>query len=202
MTMKREAGFTLLEILVAVTITSLLLFTVYGVFTSVSTAKQRLEAGGESQHQARILLDRLGREVHSTYFKQSDPRCRFLGGVDDEGIPFLELTTTAVTPHGGNKAGLAILRYELRPDEETGEGKKVLMRQEYPVFTQAGSLPPAYRMATVFEDLRFRFHDGNQWQDQWNANPGGVPGMLEVSVTVLRDGRPEVFTTAFQVPRI
>lgn len=203
-----ERGFTLVEVLVAVTITALLLTTIYGVFTSVSTAKERVEGSGEGYHQARVLFDRIGRELRGAYvLLPAKPKTRFHGGLTEEQYPYLELSTTAATPQGGSRGGIAVVRYELRPDEEAQRverGKEipqVLLRREYNLFDPEGEDRPAHRLATGIRDLRFRFYDGSEWLEEWEGK-NDLPKMVELTMSIPIEGEPVPFRTSIEVPRI
>jgi len=65
---KKSSGFTLLEVLVALTVAAIVLGAVYGIVTGVSAVKQRLDEDGEGFHQARVLFGRMSRELRSAYF--------------------------------------------------------------------------------------------------------------------------------------
>jgi general secretion pathway protein J len=202
-----EQGFTLVEMLVAVTITAILLVTVYGVFTSVSRAKERVESDGEGYHQARVLFDRIGRELRGAYFLPARPQTLFNGGLNEEQQPFLELSTTATTPYGGNRGGIAVVRYDLRPDpdaERSADGKipQVLMRREYNLFDAEGAQRPGYRLATGIDEMRFRFHRNGEWLEGWASASDGLPQMVELTLTIAVDGNPVPFRSAFEVVRI
>ncbi len=53
---RTTGGFTLIEVLVAITLLSLVLTAVYGVFTSLSATEKRLHSDSEAYHQARIIF--------------------------------------------------------------------------------------------------------------------------------------------------
>lgn len=203
--MKRaQAGFTLFEVLVAVTIIALLLTTIYGVFTSVSSAKERLEATGEGYHQARVLFDRISREVRGAYLPAGHPDALFAGG--NGGTPFLELSSTAATPQSGGKGGINIVRYEVQTDSESSDGRKVLLRSEVPLHEADRRQEGAYRLATGIDELRWRYYDGQEWQEEWSAKraPGGAGQgqMLEVRMTVHIDNQPVDFISTFEIPEV
>ena len=90
----RESGFTLIEITIAVAITATVLMTIYGIFSAVSSAKQRVEAESAGYHQARVLFDRMGREIRGAYLKSANPSTLFTGEKNDSGQPVLTLSTT------------------------------------------------------------------------------------------------------------
>ena len=125
-------GFTLIEILVAITILSIVLTSVYGIFGSVSAAKTRLDRDSTDYHTARVVFDRFSRELHGAYYRGDDQTTFFRGGRDNNGETFLELTTTAVTPLSAVGTGIAEVRYRLEADEELSNNLQVLMRAEKP----------------------------------------------------------------------
>lgn len=198
MTKAQQKGFTLIEILVAVTIIVILLSTVYGVFTSVSGAKERLEKEGDGYHLARVIFDRLGREIRGNYYDPKKPDSFFAGGIDEQGNPFLKISTTATTPQGGKVGGVAVVEYELRQDPENPD-RKVLMRREYSPLDPTGANEPEYRLAAGIDGMKLRFFDGSNWVDQWKT---GLPEIVEVTLTVRIEGREIPFVTAFEVPKV
>ena len=199
---RRQSGFTLVEVLVAVAITALLLSAVYGVFTSVSGAKQRLETEGEGYHQARVIFDRIGRELRGTYFLPNQSDTLFSGGTSTDGTPFLELTTTASTPFGGQQGGLAVVRYELQVDEESEDPEaRVLIRREESLHDRDQERP-GYRLARGLSDLQFRFYADDRWEDEWDARQDGLPQMVEISFLLPVDEVLVPFRSTFDIPII
>ncbi|WP_432821139.1 type II secretion system protein GspJ [Trichloromonas sp.] len=194
-------GFTLVEVLVAVAITSMVLLAVYGVFASVSGAKQRLETDGEAYHRARVLFDRIGRELRSAYVKPSGTDTFFRGGHSNNGHPYLTLTTTAVTPQS-NARGIAVVHYELIEDHEVKAGNKVLMRQETSPLNPAAQNQPGYRLAPGIEEMSIRFYNGDNWQDEWDSSSQGLPQLVEIAMRIKTAETTLPFRSAFELPVI
>jgi general secretion pathway protein J len=192
-------GFTLVEIMVAVTIVTLLLTMVYGVVTSVTGASRRIEEDGESYHRARVIFDRIGREIRGAYRVSSNPRTVFTGGETSDGEPFLELTTTSVTPAGGRLGGISRVRYQLQDDTETEDDGKVLLRREAPLLGEEGDPGREYRLATGIGTMQWRFSSGGNWLDEWDR---GLPEMVELTLTMRIGGGIIPFRTVFDVPKV
>jgi general secretion pathway protein J len=200
-----ERGFTLIEILVAISILAIVLSSVYGIFTSVSGARERLDADSADYHRARVVFDRLGRELRGAYFQSSNPDLVFAGGADSPSVLEFELTTTAVTPISQTGSGIANVRYLLTEDAEEGREGLVLMRRERPVHEPASPNDTSDMMRLVpgveAMSLRF-FHDG-RWQTRWDGATSGLPELVEISLQFLGREKDGVrFVSAFDVPDV
>jgi general secretion pathway protein J len=196
-------GFTLVEILIAVAITSFLLMAVYGIFTSVSHAKRRLDTDGQGYHQARVLFDRLGRELRGTYVNRKTIGTLFRGGTNERGNLFLDLTTTAHTPQGGTGAGIVVVRYELLDDRENEVSHKILIRRESPLFHDAENQAEGSPLATGIEEMTLGFFDGQSWLSEWDdRNGSALPQRVSIFLKIAMGERSVPFRSAFEVPVI
>ena len=194
-------GFTLIEILVAITILSIVLTSVYGIFGSISAAKTRLDRDSTDYHTARVVFDRFSRELHGAYYSSNDQTTFFRGGRDNNGETFLELTTTAVTPLSAVGTGIAEVRYRLEANEEPSNELMVLMRGEKP--RQSSSMlhdDRMMRLAAGIERLTVRFYSAGQWHNEWDARQKGLPQLVEITMIVSPEGDRQVpFSTTFEI---
>lgn len=197
-------GFTLVEVLVAISILAILMTSVYGIFSSVSLARDRLEADSAEYHRARVLFDRLGRELRGTYFQPSDKNLAFIGSSTDDGTLELELTTSAVSPLSQMGSGIARVHYLLVEDREAAAKSLVLMRSEYPVHEPideetAGMM----RLIPGIEAMALRFYSNGQWQEAWDGRTAGLPELVEIALQLRSAGeKPIHFISAFEVPEV
>lgn len=201
------AGFTLVEVLVAISMVAIVLTAVYGVFTSVSAAKVRLEADSEAYHRARVVFDRLGRELRgATPLGGTDGRGVFRGGRDERGRPFLELTTTAVAQQVEGGTGIALIRYNLGDDpDRPGSATVILQRSELPAFGNAAGTATGspLRLAPGIEELVLRFSAGSDWRDDWDARSDGLPTLVELALVMVDgEGSRHRFASAFELSGI
>jgi len=202
----RQSGFTLIEILVAISILAIILTSVYGIFSSVSVARGRLDADSEDYHRARVIFDRLGRELRGSYFRQGNPSLTFSSTAQDNGLlQELEMTTTAVSPLSAGGVGISRILYRLVPDQEDAAKRMVLLRSEQPAYLPASDKAGtgAMRLAAGIETLSMRFYTSGQWQTSWNGpTDGGLPEMVEMTLQLrTRENSPITFRSAFELPR-
>lgn len=192
----REQGFTLVEILVAISIGTILLTTIYGVFSSVSGARDRLETIGEEYHQARVLYDRLASEVRSGYFNSGNKQTRLVGGSNTQGHPFLEFSTTLSTPlFGGRAGGISLVRYEqLEMEREIR-----LYRNEWPLLRTQSEQDPQL-LITGLKTFALRYYNGSDWQEEWDSQQiGALPKMIELTVEVELDDQVHSFLSTIEL---
>ena len=200
---RQSGGFTLIEILVAISIVAILLTSIYGIFSTVSSAKDRLDTDSEAYHRARVIFDRLGRELRGAYYTASNKNTRFRGGTDSDRRPFLELSTTAVSPLSSTGTGFALVHYRLEEDAETNDGSKIMLRREAPLLASEETLDEdaAMRLAPGISRFQVRFYAEAAWHDNWEAAGSGLPEMVEVLLyTIDAEGEETPFLTAFELP--
>lgn len=197
-----ERGFTLVEVLVAISILAILLTSVYGIFSSVSLARERLDADSAEYHRARVLFDRLGRELRGVYFRGRDRNLVFAGTSADDGTVELELTTSAVSPLSQTGTGIAKVRYLLVKDQEDVAAGRVLMRSEHPVLEQVDEKAAGMmRLVPGIEAMTLRFYSNGQWQTEWDGGTAGLPDLVEIALQLRSGGaEPIHFVSAFELP--
>jgi general secretion pathway protein J len=199
---RNAAGFTLIEVLVVITIIAIVLSSLYGIFASVSGAKDRLDDDSETYHLARVIFDRLGRELHSAYYRSDTDESLFRGGEED-GNFYLEFSTAAVSPLSIEGTGFAIVEYVLEEDDESDSGGLVLMRTEQSMLwaNSSDAEPTALRLAPGITSMTARFYGSDQWQDSWDATTSGLPERIELELFVSNSRGVEVpFLTTFSLP--
>lgn len=191
--MRDQRGFTLIEVLLAILIGSLVLSSIYGIFGSVSSAKQRLETEGQGYHQVRIFFDRLGGELSSLSLSPVGGSRPFSSDTTLEGEPALEFVTGLVSPLLRRKGGISRVRYELRRNGE----QATLYRSEQVLLADLAA-EEALPFVEGIRDFRVRYYNRGSWLDQWNnASP---PQMLEISLELAGESGVIPFRSSFVLP--
>lgn len=202
-----SSGFTLLEVLVASAILSLVLAAVYGVFSQTLSSKRFVEDRAERARAARIALLRIGEDLQSA-LPPTASYLRFVGETrlsreyPEDTLSFTTLTRTASTnrvPEGD----LNTIGYALEPDPTDITQKQLVRRVRFSLATESRSAEETAPLLPQVRGLRFRFFNGRNWQQDWKPEntQEGLPQALEATVYVAdRRGEVAQFATVFTLP--
>lgn len=180
-----RAGFTLLEVLVAVALSAVAMmavFSMFGTVTGVAADVSRKEAGHyDGLAFEAVLFD----DLRSLYFDAGDTEFRFVGnnaGLQDESRRVMAFATTASLASGRGDAPFSVQRveYVLR---ERKDGEKELVRRERPYCGLMGDWEWVDAAVLAgFEDLDVTYLNPSDgaFGDQWRGS--GPPPSLRVEV--------------------
>jgi general secretion pathway protein J len=199
--MKRSAGFTLIEVLIAVSLTAIVLASIYGVFTSVFTARQQVLAESETAQIGRVLFERLGRELRGAWIPATGTNF-FLATPDRDGRPELRFATASTTLAATGRGGMAALRYALQPMPEGPVDRLYLVRSEEPYHLRDRLDNSSYPLSGNIKSVVWRFYGANGWVDNWSAaQSNSLPQLVELTVTFLDpENKEKVLRGIFDLP--
>jgi general secretion pathway protein J len=196
-----HGGFTLLELLVALAIFSLIAVMAYGGLETVLNQQVRTEENAESLAALQKTYLVMQRDI-----EQAVPR-PIRDEFGDQQGPLLGTATFQLTRGGLNnpvnhpRSTLQRVGYSLE--------ERQLIRYAWPVLDRAqDSAPTRQPLATEIESLEVRYlDDAGNWQEQWptpqagntpDANPVDFPRAVEMTLEHARFGK---LTWLFQLPR-
>ncbi len=172
--MNNRRGFTLIEMLIAVALMSVLLGLVFAYWSNLTQSRERLAISIERQQALRVLLNRLERDLATVIADGGE----FGAGVEGTATR-LRLCTRGVNAAAaarGEEAGLRDLQVVTI---EFRQGRGLTARAESPGSATVSESTLSDRLGRV----RFRYHDGRQWQDRFDSrSAGGLPTAIEVAV--------------------
>jgi general secretion pathway protein J len=184
-------GFTLVEVVIALSIVSVLLLIAFGGLRVAIAAWTKGEDRAEAHQHARTLLTVLARSVGAAYPYRTaaedspEPAIQFDGWPDRLSF----VTLAPPVPFG---APIAYAAVQIGLDE--GEARALVVRQRalpnHNIFSAAA---PALRDPEV-TSLGFRYlRPGAGWETRWDgAAEDGLPVAVQISVETILGGRPSV----------
>ena len=187
------AGFTLLEILIAVSIASVVVLTIYGSFRAVLTGVERVDKDQARLRIADFLITHFEENISGAYLPSVGPMAQgieFIGenreAADGRPIDSLTFFTTAGRMGGGALPGdTKQVAYGLAEEEDGWYRFNVYEKPRLllPVTEdQNNELPSEGASWTIpMASLDFKYYDGEEWFDSWNSSS---EGRLPVAVKI------------------
>ncbi|NOY53584.1 MAG: prepilin-type N-terminal cleavage/methylation domain-containing protein [Deltaproteobacteria bacterium] len=200
---RSEKGLTLLEVLVAIVILSIILGVIYSSFLGTTRTASILESSEDAYQTAQAFFDMLSRELRGTYYRKGRTPAGLLGIASEsrenptDAVYFLTTSLGRRTPKStdGTLAEVGyffdvdelsntrhlIKSIDMTPDMDLRKGGKF-----YPLTDRVKSLKFSYFQARE-----------NKWFDQWKKPD--LPDLIRVELTVLDDqDHPIYFRTTLQ----
>ena len=211
-----EAGFTLLEVIVSVTLVAAMAVAIWSVFRISLQSWSRGTSDIDSNQRHRSILDLVQKQMASIYGVTAPINIES-GGIiypifwgDRESVQFVSLVSLRFQ----DNPGLTLVSYELRPDSEAGQYQ--LIEREEPYVGIDPSRESFFdrhdeTVVMVFENLTtfsFEYFDpGNplqqrppRWVDSWNPREQGrMPSALSLTM-IARERSGRTFSRHMVVP--
>lgn len=208
------AGFTLIEIMLALAILGMIMATLWGMFTQTAKAKQRFEAAQERLHTARLALMRMTREIEMAYVGSEttlvqEKRTMFVGtahpDIDELRFSYFGHQRLRADATEGDTA--VVLYYgERDPDDRSVVN---IMRRETRRldYRDPSSIPgEAYILCPNVSRLKFSYYDPRkrEWRDEWSTLSADgqlyPPSHVRIMLTVYDErGREVTYTSAARI---
>ena len=193
-------GFTLLELLVALALLTIIAAAVYGSYFTVIRGRDTATAGMESLRETSATLAQLRRELASALYRNGDKKLSFVVEDRDQfGKPASNLTfSTLGMARPGDTPSSDLREVSYRPLER--EGKLLLARSEKELFFVVE--PQQYPQMEELEGFLVECNDNGKWVRSWDtAINRKLPDAVRITLTV-KDGDRTVSYRAFVRPRL
>jgi type II secretion system protein J len=183
--MKRHP-FTLIELMIGLIISGILLAGLMGVFSQVTSLRDKQETLREQRLLKQHCLDTLQRDLANLAVPGGTFVTPFAVETHDAGDTHADILTyvTATNPQGTDaQLGGELLRVELRIDEDES-GKQVLVRSaQANINAQDVDLPPDVVLLEDVTSFACRTYASSDWQDGWTpVNTNDVPVAIELKI--------------------
>ena len=191
----RNGGFTLLELMISLSITALILVVVFGSFRVGVRAWEKGEAEVEARQRERIVMELIKRQLSSAVLREDTgneelPYTFAMAG-DDTSLSFIS-HVPLVAFHG---YGMVFVRYAALPDDR-GSGERLSFFEENIVLLEGDfdseglSGDDYFELLSGFYSIRFEYMKRpdeetveGQWQDMWDPEDDeGYPQAVKLTL--------------------
>ncbi|MDX1762834.1 MAG: type II secretion system protein GspJ [bacterium] len=192
---RSEQGFTLLEMLVAVVIISVIMGVIYGAFAGTSRTYTLLEANEDVYQTAQTFLSMISRELRAATFSPTGPQ-GFMGIGSDADLE--ENATDAIyfvtrshrrSRTNAKEGFLAEIGYFF-DTESLSDEKQFFKSIDATVDEDLQSGGTLYPLTDRVDSLKFSYYDKNEdtWVDEWDGKKmGRLPDRIQVELNILDD---------------
>lgn len=206
MTASRKRGFTLIEVLIALTIVALAGVVVYGALSTALTSWSAGLVDSRRSQVAQIALDRISQQLKSTLSSTAKKDGRIVAAFtgDEHSIRFVTLGAAGGSPlaavsyavEDGEDGPQFVYREYPWPDKDFLDPKDPWTEEEVPEIVD---LTFVFRKAV--QDLAGVASPGAGEGEIWEPGKGrDLPAEVEISITSAGDGPPEERTIRTVVP--
>jgi general secretion pathway protein J len=203
----RMQGFTLLEVMVACAILSLVLAALYGVFSRTLTSKRMAEERVARARAARVVLLRIGEDLRGSF-----PLATAYGGFAGEtrrredfptaSLSFISTAHPLLTSQA-SEGGLCRIGYRLVSDSTMPTRYQLVRSVQLDIRADQDATENEMTLLRQVRGLRFRFFDGQNWIEEWGVGRprGRLPYAVEMTL-FLEGPRDEgvTFSTVTDLP--
>jgi len=198
------SGFTLVEIMIAITIFSIISTFLYSVLTDTLAARQKAEKVMEMNHAGRFFISRITRDLMCASFLPVSKSGSFVGNQfyrDGKARDELHFT------------GFTRSYFTLRPRTDQAEigyyfqildeGPGILMRRESDVIDSDVKIGgEAYEITDRVEEMKIRYFGNSGWVEEWNSTTSGrvMPKAVSVELTLNDGNRSYFFSAIVRIP--
>ncbi|RJQ50360.1 MAG: prepilin-type N-terminal cleavage/methylation domain-containing protein [Nitrospiraceae bacterium] len=204
--MKTGKGFTLLEVLISLTLLTIVLGAVYSSFFSAQRAFERFNTVSLKYHEARTALDIMRREIEAAILEDSDSGDQNVQKKDI--INSTEFVMKDRDVMGKNSSELALTSLSFKGNAvttssyytEEKDGKMNLIKKEAPL----GSQSAGYTMEMIdgIEGFTVETFFNARWVKTWDTkNTGSLPEVVRIGIEFDDNGK-KVRLVEYARPRI
>lgn len=185
-------GFTLLEVLVALAVGSLVLLAVTTTLFSLNRAHQQVSDRMEQQRSLRNSVDLLRRELSSAIFRPNDKLLRFqVQDRDFYGKPAstMQLATLSA-PLDSAASDQQIVLYQAEEQQE----RIRLTRASRDYFQTDTPKPNQYPLLDGLDGFLVECYDGSKWVKTWDTELNrSLPKQVRITITLPDSPKPVSF---------
>jgi len=196
-----KAGFTLVEILIAIFIFALVISTIYASYTGTFRIVGQAESQSEIYHMARVTLERIIEDLESIYSSDNtNPQEAkeniydynlFIGeNRDIEGRPadMLSFISTANVDLGGRGKHYGVTKLSYHAEKDTEDDTLMLYRSERPIFEREAGFTEENKGLIICEKLvsiNFTYYSGKDEEiEEWDSTSGALKGKMPIRVSI------------------
>jgi general secretion pathway protein J len=202
----RAAGFTLIEVMLALAILAFITSIMWGAFSQMAANKRTIEAAQDRLHTVRVALMRMSRELEMAYLSDNEPAgiaypSTFFMGSSKANVDEVSFSSFV---HQRLRGGLAegdtsVISYYGARDPDDSRVTNLMRRETRRLQTEDPKTLPgeAYLLCPDVVSVKLSYYDfkKKEWEHDWDTHTVGVnyaPTHIRITIVVLDERGREV----------
>ena len=176
-TLKNQEGFSLLEIIVAVAIASIILTLTSLSYKTILNAIIDFSGHAEFYENINLALTKIDRDLANTYYNRDNKEICFIGEMVEENsvLNFVTISHRKFNILGridlaSPRSDIGEIGYYLKEDPEATEVKLLMKREEKHFDDEPEAGGEENLLLENVISLKFQFKSGNDWSNVWDSN--------------------------------
>jgi general secretion pathway protein J len=214
----RQAGFTVLELLISLAIIGFMMVVAWGTVLQTTKAKKHFEAVQDRYREVRVAMARMTRDLGMAYLSKNEPpgllpeqKMTFFVGTSSMSESTLTFSTLAHERLTANAAesDQTVIGYYVDYDETNRQQKNLYRRENRRLAAEKwesvpGEVDVLFSGLTKLE-LKYWNAEDREWEDAWNTLEVGkefVPERVKITLGFLDEqGKEVIFMTQARIHR-
>lgn len=197
---RSNKGFTLMEVLISLTLLTIVLGTVYSSFFSIHRATERFDSVSLKYHETRIALDIMRREIEGALLKnpmaKDGAKNKTVFNIRDRDIFGRKASALDLTAFSFRGGKVDTISYFIRENK----GKLELMKSVIPSIRSRGNY--TIGMIEDIEGFSVEISFNNKWVGTWaSSDTGRLPDVVRLNIEFDDQGK-KVTLTEYARPRV
>ncbi len=211
-TSRARAGFTLLEVMIAISILALILVMIAGSFNAVVHSKVHGEARLDVDRQGRAIIWELSNEIRGAVQTPNPPSVTYLLGQGQmrNGSPLDAIMVSTLS--GGHRRAITgmvaeqIVSYAVTANPRVPKWYVLTRTQRSALLVSKTSyIGTPIELADNLVSLHLRYFDGQAWLESWDSTALPPPAQLPIAVSIdlvlgAGGGKVRSFSTQVRLP--
>jgi len=188
---RSNSGFTLLELLVATAVSSLILVMVYSAYSSIIRSVDQANVYSAHYESVILTLRQIDNDISNIYWKKSRKDLFFKSSIEGGSSRFSFITARSrdkkvvVSQHRQSPyPDLVRVEYRLEEDNKTKEVN--LLRNVYLFTIKEEELPVKNEiLIRGIKDIKFLFNQRSDWTDKWDSvEVNKIPSYVKTEINI------------------
>jgi general secretion pathway protein J len=168
---RREDGFTLIEIMVATAIASIMLLMAYASYTSIFKSIKRSTGRAEFYENVNLALMKIDQDLANTYFNKNNKNITFVCE-NAKGVSKIDFVTVNHNQfnYSAKMSDVREVGYFLRESKKVADLYHLMKREKSNYWDEDPLTGGTVNMLLPnVVSLKFEFQQGNDWAENWDS---------------------------------